>query len=144
MLTRNINPESPPRPEPEEYLLLIPTGLLLFDRTGCPTIHWITSLLGAGLYSADVWIILECMCLYLPATYPRYAASLFAANDFCSSALAAGAVHYGVLLYRNLGVDRGSTVLAGLGVLGVLGMALIWLYGGMWRRHSRFGDSGLI
>ncbi|PYI23482.1 MFS general substrate transporter [Aspergillus japonicus CBS 114.51] len=102
--------------------LFLPLGLLLFGWTARPAIHWLPSLTGVVLYTGGVFVIFQSLFLYLPQLYPRYAASLFAANDFCRSALAAASIHYGVPLYRNLGVGRGSSVLGGVSVLGVVGM----------------------
>ncbi|OJJ95068.1 hypothetical protein ASPACDRAFT_55411 [Aspergillus aculeatus ATCC 16872] len=142
-----------PTPPPERNLLpalpatiFLPVGLFLFGWTARPgEIHWFPSLIGVVLYTGGVFVIFQCLFLYLPKMYPRYAASLFAANDFCRSALAAGSIHYGVPLYRNLGVGRGSSVLGGVSVLGVAGMAGIVLFGGRLREgKGRFRNPEIL
>lgn len=80
----------------------------------------------------------QCIFMYLPLTYPRYAASLFAANDFCRSALAAGSIIYGHPLYINLGIGPGISLLAGLLCGGVLGIWALWYFGAALRARSRF------
>jgi DHA1 family multidrug resistance protein-like MFS transporter len=79
--------------------------------------------------------------MYLPLTYPQYAASLFAANDLCRSALAAGAIIFARPLYINLGIGRGVSVLGGLMVGGVIGIWLLYFYGAKLRARSRFAVS---
>ena len=74
-------------------------------------------------------------------SYPPYAASLFAGNDFCRSALAAGSILFSRPMYVNLGVGKGVSVLAGLSVGGIFGMFAIWWYGAGLRAKSKFAVS---
>lgn len=53
-------------------------------------------------------------------SYPQYAASMFAGNDFCRSLFAFGAVLFSRPMFLNLGVGKGVTVLAGLSVMGIV------------------------
>jgi len=117
---------------------LLPLGLFLFGWTSDGTIHWIVSVVGITLYSMGTFIILQCLSVYLPKIYPRYSASLFAANDFCRSTLAAGAIHFAIPLYEDLGIGRGVSVLGGLSVLGIIGMWYIYRAGASLRARSRF------
>jgi DHA1 family multidrug resistance protein-like MFS transporter len=71
-------------------------------------------------------------------SYPKYAASLFAANDFFRSALACGSVLYAHPLFVNLGVGKGVSVLGGLSVMGVVGMGGLYRFGARLRARSRF------
>ena len=118
-----------------------PIGLFLFGWTATPKIHWMVSVIGVVIYSIGVFTILQCLSIYIPRSYPKYAASLFAANDFCRSALAAGAIHFAVPLYTNLGVGKGVSVLAGLSTLGIFGMFFIYLCGAKLRARSKFAVS---
>ena len=82
---------------------------------------------------------LQQIFVYLPLSYPRYAASLFAANDVCRAMFAAGCVLFSRPMFINLGVGGmldcrdiiesseadllelgGVSLLAGLSCLGVL------------------------
>lgn len=76
--------------------------------------------------------------IYLPLSYPQYAASLFAANDALRSSFAAGAILFGRPLYHNLGIGKGSSLLGGLSVLGVAGMWYLFIYGADLRKRSKF------
>lgn len=120
---------------------LLPLGLFLFGWTSDGTLHWIVSVIGITIYSMGTFIILQCLSVYLPKIYPRYSASLFAANDFCRSTLAAAAIHFAIPLYDKLGIGRGVSVLGGLSVLGILGMWYIHRVGASLRARSRFTDS---
>jgi DHA1 family multidrug resistance protein-like MFS transporter len=71
-------------------------------------------------------------------SYPQYAASLFAGNDFCRSAFAFGSVLFSRPMYLTLGVGKGVSLLGGLSVMGIIGMYLIWVYGARLRARSKF------
>lgn len=119
-------------------VLLIPIGILIFAFTSNGKIHWIVGMSGIAIYSGAVYIILQCLSMYMLQSYPQYAASLFAANDACRSVLAAGAVHVGVPFYNKLGVDGGCTALAAVSALGIIGMFVLYFKGASLRARSRF------
>lgn len=101
---------------------LLPAGMFWFGWTADPSIHWIVCTIGLTLFPIGALILFQCIFMYLPLTYPQYAASLFAANDLCRSAFAAGAILYAHPLYVNLGIGKGISVLAGLLCGGCLGI----------------------
>ncbi|KIX10013.1 uncharacterized protein Z518_01094 [Rhinocladiella mackenziei CBS 650.93] len=114
--------------EPERRIIpalpacfLLPIGLFLFAWTG-----------------NRIFILFQCIFIYIPLTYPQYAASLFAGNDFARSSIAAGAIHFSRPLFHNLGVGRGVSLLAGLTVGGILGIFTLWRFGPSLRARSRF------
>ncbi|KAI9870667.1 MAG: hypothetical protein M1823_008673, partial [Watsoniomyces obsoletus] len=78
------------------------------------------SIIGIMFFAIGAFVLFQCIFMYLPLTYPNYAASLFAANDLCRSAWAAGSIIYAHPLYINLGIGNGVSVLAGLLVGGVI------------------------
>jgi DHA1 family multidrug resistance protein-like MFS transporter len=78
------------------------------------------------------------MFLYIPLSYPQYAASLFAANDLFRSAFASGSILFAHPLYANLGIAKGTSVLGGLSATGIIGMWLLYLYGAKLRSLSKF------
>lgn len=84
------------------------------------------------------FVVLQCLSVYLPRIYPEYSASLFAAMDFFRSSLAAAAVHVRIPLHENLGIGKGVSVLAGLGVLGIAGIWIIPWQGAALIAVSRF------
>ena len=87
--------------EPEKRLIpalyasfLLPVGLFLFGWTGNGSIHWIVSVIGIFIFTCGVFVLMQCIFVYLPFVYPQYAASLFAGNDFARSMLAFAAVMF--------------------------------------------------
>jgi DHA1 family multidrug resistance protein-like MFS transporter len=96
------------------------------------------SIVGIGVYATGAFILFQCIFMYLPLTYPQYAASLFAANDLCRSALAAGSIIFAHPLYVNLGIGRGISILGGLMVGGVFGVWALYFYGARLRARSKF------
>lgn len=116
-------------------------GLFLFGWTARASIHWIVPTIGITLYAASVFIVMQCIFVYVPLSYPQYAASLFAANDFLRSALACGSILFARPLFINLGIGKGVSVLGGLSVIGILGMFGLWIYGAKLRARSKFAIS---
>lgn len=119
---------------------LFPIGLFIFAWTSSPEIPWIAPTIGIAVVLTGIFIVLQCIFLYLPLSYPRYAASLFAGNDLARSSLAAATIHFSQPLYDNLGVSRGVTLLAGLTVGCIAGIFALWHYGDRLRARSRFAQ----
>lgn len=116
-------------------------GLFLFAWTARASIHWIVPTIGITIYGATVFIVMQCIFVYIPLSYPKYAASLFAANDFFRSALACGSVLFAHPLFGNLGVARGVSLLGGLSVIGIVGIWLLYFFGSRLRALSKFATS---
>jgi DHA1 family multidrug resistance protein-like MFS transporter len=116
-------------------------GLFLFAWTARASIHWIVPTIGITIYGATVFIVMQCIFVYIPLSYPMYAASLFAANDFFRSALACGSVLFAHPLFGNLGVAKGTSLLGGLSVIGIIGIWLLYFYGAKLRSMSKFALS---
>ncbi|KKY18450.1 putative major facilitator superfamily transporter [Phaeomoniella chlamydospora] len=120
---------------------LLPIGLFWFGWTATPSIHWIVSVIPNILYAYGAFILFQCIFMYLPLTYPQYAASLFAANDTSRSALAAGSIIFAHPMYVNLGIGRGVSILGGLMVGGAVGIVVLYYYGATLRAKSKFALS---
>lgn len=118
-----------------------PIGLFLFAWTANPSIHWIAPTIGITLYGASVFVVMQCIFVYVPLSYPQYAASLFAGNDFFRSALACGSTMFAKPLFNNLGVGKGVTLLAGLSCMGVVGMWVLYYTGASLRARSKFATA---
>ncbi|BCS23666.1 MFS transporter [Aspergillus puulaauensis] len=117
-------------------------GLFLFAFTSRSDIHWIVPTIGITIYAGTCFIIMQCIFVYIPLSYPPYAASLFAANDFFRSAFACGAVVFSQPMFANLGIARGVSLLGGLSGIGIIGIWLLYFFGAMLRARSRFAVSG--
>jgi DHA1 family multidrug resistance protein-like MFS transporter len=116
----------------------VPAGLFIFGWTARSDIHWIVSCVGIVITTIGIFLILQCIFLYLPLVYPQYTASLFAGNDFARSAMAAGAIHYSYPLFHNLGVAKGVTLLGGLTIGCSAGVYALFFFGEKLRSKSRF------
>ncbi|KAK9372089.1 uncharacterized protein V1513DRAFT_453525, partial [Lipomyces chichibuensis] len=124
---------------PSLFAVFGPTiGLFLFGWTARQSIHWVVPTIGILIYGGSAFIILQCIFVYLPLTYPTYAASLFAANDFCRSAFASGSIVFARPMYLNLGIGKGISLLGGLSVLGIIGIYILYFYGANLRARSKF------
>ncbi|KAL6233600.1 hypothetical protein BDW75DRAFT_241829 [Aspergillus navahoensis] len=113
-------------------------GLFLFGWAARPEVHWIVPTIGIVIYPGCVFILMQCVFLYIPACYPHYAASVFAATDFTRSAFACGAVMFSQPLYENLGIGPGCSLLAGLTIGCIVGIHVLYRYGETLRLRSRF------
>lgn len=116
----------------------IPVGLFLYAWTSRPDIHWIVPTLGLAFVILGIYVVVQCIFLYIPNIYPRYAASIFAANSFARSLLAFVAILVAKPMFEGIGVDGGVSLLGGLMVLCVVGIAALWKWGLVLRQRSKF------
>ncbi|PNS14676.1 hypothetical protein CAC42_1698 [Sphaceloma murrayae] len=117
---------------------LLPMSLFWFGWTVKEGTHWAISIVGLVFFGWGAFVLFQCIFMYLPLTYPRYAASLFAMNDAFRSAVAAGSIIYAHPMYVNLGIGRGVSILAGLMVGGGLGVVALYFFGRSLRERSKF------
>ncbi|KAM0756248.1 cycloheximide resistance protein [Meredithblackwellia eburnea MCA 4105] len=118
--------------------IFAPIGLFIFAWTSRSDIPWIASQIGSATFVAANFITLQCVFLYIVLSYPQYSASILASNDFIRSALAAGFLHAGDPMFKRMGVNGGVSFLAGLTILGVVGIYLMYHFGARLRAKSRF------
>ncbi|KAI2464572.1 MFS general substrate transporter [Annulohypoxylon bovei var. microspora] len=121
--------------------LLAPIGLFIFAWTSRPDIHWIVPIIGLMVLFICVVIAFQCMNFYIARCYPKYSASIFAANTFARSSFAAASILFSKPMYEKLGVGGGVSLLGGLSVLCAGGMVFLWRYGEKLRLRSRFAQS---
>ncbi|OCT49902.1 Caffeine resistance protein 5 [Cladophialophora carrionii] len=122
----------------------LPGGLFLFGWTSRHGVHWIVSLIGVVIVVVSNFITFQCIFVYLPMSYPQYTASLMASNALFRSLFAAGCVEFSRPMFKNLGVGPGSSLLAGLAIVGVVGMFALWMFGAKLRAKSKFAVVGGI
>jgi DHA1 family multidrug resistance protein-like MFS transporter len=63
------------------------------------------------------YFIAQSIFLYIPNIYPRYAASIFAANSLARSLLAVAAILFSRPMFIGIGIDGGVSLLAGCMVI---------------------------
>jgi MFS transporter, DHA1 family, multidrug resistance protein len=115
-----------------------PVGLLLFAWTARADIHWMAPTIGINIWAAGSFCMFQSIICYVALAYPKYVASLFAANDFARSMMAAAFVQFSHSMYVDLGIGKGVTVIAGLSGVGVAGMYGLYYFGGWLRARSKF------
>ncbi len=96
------------------------------------------SVTGVAIYNVGMFIMMQCLFMYLAFTYPQYAASLFAGNDAARSSLAAGAVLFAHPLYKKLGIGPGISILGGWRVACIGGIFPLYFLGAKLRARSRY------
>lgn len=100
--------------------------------------HWIVPIIGVGITQAGTYFVMNVLFTYIPNIYPKYAASLFAANDAARSTLAAAAILFSRPMFLALGVAGGVSLLAGLSSLCSVFFFALYHYGPTLRKRSRF------
>lgn len=120
---------------------LLPIGLFIFAWTARSSIHWIVPLIGLGIFVIGHFWVMQSLFIYIPFSYPKYAASLFAGNSIWRSGVACGSVIFARPLFINLGVAWGTTLLACLSVAGIFGTIGIYVFGKKLRAKSKFAQS---
>ena len=123
--------------------IVAPAALFMFGWTSfnAPSIHWIVPTIGIALFVIAVFLVFQVIFIYLALSYPMYSASLFAMNDAVRSCMACGAIHYAFPMFHNLGIGKGVSLLAGLMVMGVIGIWVLYFKGAWLRSKSKFAVS---
>src|SRR6202000_111243 len=103
---------------------------------------WMVSIIGSTIVGVSNFVIFQCIFVYLPLSYPQYTASLLASNALFRSLFAAGCVEFSRPMFKNLGIGPGSSLLAGLAIVGVAGMFALWIFGAKLRAKSKFAVVG--
>ena len=85
-----------------------------------------------------VFILMQVIFVYLPLTYPQYAASLFAGNDFARSSLAFAAVLFSRPMFLGMGIGPGVSLLGALNAACIFGIFILYFYGEKLRARSKF------
>ncbi|KAJ9608407.1 hypothetical protein H2200_007395 [Cladophialophora chaetospira] len=113
-------------------------GLLLFAWTARADVHWVVPTIGINIWAAGSFAMFQSIICYVALAYPKYVASLFAANDFVRSMMAAAFVQFSHSMYVDLGIGKGVSLIAGLSGIGVVGMYVLYYYGAWLRARSKF------
>lgn len=113
----------------------------MFGWSANPAVHWVVSMIGVGLYAFGVFFIFQAIFLYLPKSYPQYAASLFAAADVTRSCFALAAFHFARPIFLSLGIGGGCSLLAGFMICCILGLYALFYYGPALRARSQFAKA---
>ncbi|KAI0188253.1 major facilitator superfamily domain-containing protein [Astrocystis sublimbata] len=133
------------KPEPEFRLassilgaVLCPAGLFWFAWTSFPHLHWILPIIGSGIFGCGTLLVFNGIFTFLVDTYPLYAASALAANSFLRCTFAAAFPLFGRQLYKGVGNQWASSVLAFV-TLALMPLPYIFfVFGKRLRERSKF------
>jgi DHA1 family multidrug resistance protein-like MFS transporter len=119
---------------------LLPIGLFIFAWTANSNVHWIVPLIGVGIFVIGHFWVMQSLFIYLPFSYPKYTASLFAGNSVWRSGVACASAIFARPLFINMGVSNGVSLLGGLSVIGIFGTTSIYIFGKKLRARSKFAQ----
>ncbi|KAI9822715.1 MAG: hypothetical protein M1826_000419 [Phylliscum demangeonii] len=96
--------------------VLVPIGLFVFGWTTYRSVPWIVPIVGSAIFGMGTLLVYTGVFTFLVDAYPVYAASALAANSFARSCFAAAFPLFGNQMYRKLGDQWASCLLALLAV----------------------------
>ncbi|KAK4093182.1 hypothetical protein Purlil1_2339 [Purpureocillium lilacinum] len=96
--------------------LLAPAGLFMFGWSTYPWVHWIVPIIGSAIFGMGNVLLFTGIFTFLVDAYPLYAASALAANAFVRCLFAAAFPLFGDQMYKKLGYQWASSLLAFLTV----------------------------
>ncbi|KAL1745321.1 major facilitator superfamily domain-containing protein [Schizophyllum fasciatum] len=125
----------------------IPICLFWFGWTSTASIHWIVPIIGSSLFSVGTFLLFQSVINYLPDSYPDYAASILAGNDFFRAMVGGAFPLFARAMFQNLQKKNGPEafpVAWGCTLLGCLSLVMVPLpyifyrYGRTIRHKSKF------
>lgn len=131
-------------PESRLYWMLLggiifPISLFWFAWTSQgPPIPWIVSVLGLGLFGISSHIIFISVSDYTIAAYSIYSSSAVGAQSLLREILSGSVTLFATPLYKNLGYQWASTLLAFIAVILALVPPVLYFYGPRIRAASAF------
>lgn len=135
------------KPEPEFRLppailggVLVPISLFWFGWTTYSSVHWIVPIIGSILFGAGTLLAFSGIWTFLVHAYPAYAASALAANVFVRCMFAGAFPLFGDQMYKRLGYQWASSLLAFLALAMMPFPYLFFRYGKVLRAKSRFAS----
>jgi multidrug resistance protein len=120
--------------------LLVPVGLFLFAWTTYSSVHWIVPIIGSAVFGMGTLLVFSGIFTFLVDAYPLYAASALAANSFARSSFGAAFPLFGVQMYKKLGDQWATSLLAFLTVAMMPFPYIFFRYGKKIRGKSRFAS----
>ncbi|KAK4160887.1 major facilitator superfamily domain-containing protein [Cladorrhinum sp. PSN259] len=108
---------------------IVPAGLLIFGLTAREDVHWIAPLIGAAVFSTGMLMTYICVTTYMVDSFETYAASALAAVTVSRSILGCIFAFIGNGLYKRLGYQWGTLLLAFL-CLAITPLPTIFYYWG--------------
>ncbi|KAK9462702.1 major facilitator superfamily domain-containing protein [Lipomyces oligophaga] len=133
------------KPVPEERLFImrvavffIPIGLFILGWTSDPKYPFMAPIVGLALMSCGFFCVFQGCLNYLVDTFTVYAASAIAAATFTRSCMAAGFPLFATIMFDNLGVDWGCSLIGFIALLGIPIPYVLYRYGPTIRQRNPY------
>jgi len=130
--------------EPEKRLIPamvgcfgVPICLFWFGWSSRADVHWIVPIIGTSFFGMAAFTLFNAVLPYLSDAYPDSVASVLAGNDLMRSAFGAGFPLFASAMYRRLGIDWASSLLAFLGIAFIPIPFLLYKFGKKIRQKSK-------
>ncbi|KAL9639818.1 MAG: hypothetical protein Q9164_000683 [Protoblastenia rupestris] len=118
--------------------VLLPIGLFWFAWSTYPSVHWIVSVLGGGVFGFGQVLLFISLINYVVDAYTVYAASALAANAILRGLFGAAFPLFTTKMYETLGLQWGSSVPAFLALACVPMPFVFYRFGHEIRKRSRY------
>ncbi|KAH3899401.1 MFS transporter SCDLUD_004844 [Saccharomycodes ludwigii] len=117
---------------------LSPMGLMIFAWTCYSHVHWIGSIIGAGVFGSGVFYIFNGVFGYTVDAYRLYAATGMACNSFVRSFMSGVFPLFGLQMYERMGINWAGFFLSCLNILMIPVPFLFNKYGAYLRSKSPY------
>jgi len=94
----------------------VPICLFWFGWSARSDVHWIVPIIGSSFFGVAAFSLFNAVLPYLSDAYPANVASVLAGNDLIRSAFGAGFPLFASAMFKNLGINWASSLLAFLGI----------------------------
>lgn len=117
---------------------LSPIGLMIFAWTCYSDVHWMGPIIGSTIFGSGVFYIFTGVFSYTVDAYRKYAASAMACNSFVRSVMSAVFPLFGLQMYKGMGINWASFLLAMLSLILIPVPFLFTKYGSYLRSKSLY------
>ncbi|KAH7080483.1 major facilitator superfamily domain-containing protein [Paraphoma chrysanthemicola] len=115
----------------------VPICLFWFGWSSRSDIHWIVPIIGTSFFGMGAFTLFNAVLPYLSDAYPDSVASVLAGNDLMRSAFGAGFPLFATAMYKRLGINWASSLLAFLGIAFIPIPFLLYRFGKQIRNKSK-------
>jgi DHA1 family multidrug resistance protein-like MFS transporter len=115
----------------------VPICLFWFGWSSRSDVHWIVPIIGTSFFGIAAFTLFNAVLPYLSDAYPDSVASVLAGNDLMRSSFGAGFPLFASAMYKKLGINWASSLLAFLGIAFIPIPFVLYKYGKQIRNKSK-------
>lgn len=93
-------------------VFVVPVGLFILAWTSRKNVHWMGPIVGSAVFGGGTTLVFSGIFAYTVEAYRLYAASAMAANTFVRCVMAGVFPLFGLQMYKAMGIDWATTLLA--------------------------------